>query len=93
MFASLSAENMILEGLRDLDMTVFFLSSCQDELSHSRIAHGLSGAKPLTNEQSARLLKLVREFQSLAAEHQPLPLRWCQPSLYKAVLAERREQR
>ncbi len=60
-------------------------------MSHSRLAHGLTGMKRFSNEQAARLLKLVRELQALQEEHAPLPLRWCQPDLYKQVLQQRRE--
>jgi hypothetical protein len=96
MFASMSAENLILEALRDLSMPVQFLAACQpdddEQISHSRMAHGLSGMKRFTNEQAARLLGLVRELRALQEEHAPLPLRWCQPELYKQVLRQRREQ-
>jgi hypothetical protein len=93
-FESMSTENRIQNGLRELDASLNFFAALQDDVSVSTLQKALNGTRVLENDYAAPLLRLLRELQSIQRECVPYPVAFKveNVALFRELLATRRQQ-
>jgi hypothetical protein len=93
-FESMSTENQIQNGLRELDASLNFFAALQDDVSVSTLQKALNGTRVLENDYAAPLLRLLRELQSIQRECVPYPVAFKveNVALFRELLATRRQQ-
>jgi hypothetical protein len=88
-FATLSAENRLNVGLRELDCSESAFSKIAD-LPGTSVSHALRGHTPFTNERGAHAMKVLSELRELAASTGGVPINFSNPSVIRNLLEERR---
>ncbi len=88
----LSPEQILLDGLRELQCSQAFFVSLQEELSPSKLNLALCGSRPLGGLQAERLIKLLHELQELCQSVSPIPVRFTNPELFRRLLQEQRDR-
>jgi hypothetical protein len=91
--ASLSAENLLSNGLRELDMTVSTFAALYGDRSGSYLSQVFSGNRNLENEEGQRMLALLAELRELADAVAPIPVAFKNATLLRQILQDRRERK
>lgn len=88
MGGSLGLEATIKTFLTEQEMPVdFFVALMDGAISPSRFRLALSGMRDFEHEHYTPIMRTLDTLKRLIQEHQPVPLRWSNPKLYRAVLA------
>jgi hypothetical protein len=92
MYTKLSADNVIVETLRDLGMSVnvFYALQYTDIVGKTCIERCVSGVRELDRSEASQLLELCRELRSLQDSF-PVPIDWRDVRAIRAILQQRRE--
>lgn len=85
--AAFSIENQIIEKMNRLDVTAAFVSGMAG-FTQTKLSQGLSGLRPLSNQESLVLLKTVNRLEKLAQLAAPLPLAFKNPVVMRRLLAD-----
>lgn len=86
--AAFSLENQITEKMAKLDnMTAGFLAGIAG-ISQTKLSQGLSGVRPLSNQDSVGLLRTLEKLERLQQKASPLPLAFKNPIVVRKLLAD-----
>jgi hypothetical protein len=94
MNATYSVENRLLERLATIDLSAANFAAlsidCPMPISQSRLSQALSGTRPLENQQSECLVRLIEEIEGLVEAAKPIPISLKNTQTIRALLQERR---
>ena len=85
MALSLSVENQIVEKMARLDCTAAFVSGLA-QFSQSKLSQGLSGLRPLSNQDALYVLETLNRLEELAALIEPFPIAFKNPAVIRDLL-------
>ena len=85
MALSWSIENQIIEKMAKLDCTAAFVSAVAG-ISQCRLSQGLSGLRPLSNQDAITILRHIERLEQLAKMTEPVPISWRNPAVIRNIL-------